>query len=151
MACGCGSEAVSELPPAAGPPARPVSVDAPGGPAVAVLAGRTRVLELRAPRTRKLLARAPAGVGPTHVAAVADRLYVTDTRGGALLVFTTRPKLALVRRVFLPGGPAGIRVDAARHRLWVTLTARREVVELAATGRPHPLLRLPTGDGSAAP
>ena len=75
---------------------------------------------------------------------MADRLYVADTQGGALLVFATRPKLALVRRVFLPGGPYGLALDPVRHRLWVTLTARNEVVSLPANGRPRPLVRLPT-------
>jgi DNA-binding beta-propeller fold protein YncE len=75
---------------------------------------------------------------------VADRLYVTDTQGGALLVFATRPKLTLTRRVFLPGAPYGIAVDLVRHRLWVTITARNEVVSLPANGRPRPLVRLPT-------
>ena len=53
-------------------------------------------------------------------------------------------KLELVRRVFLPGGPYGMALDPVRHRLWVTLTARNEVVSLPANGRPRPLVRLPT-------
>jgi DNA-binding beta-propeller fold protein YncE len=117
---------------------------AEGGHALAVVSVRERVLELYDPRTLKRIARVPAGVGPTHVVAVSDRLYVTDTRGGALLVFATRPELALVRRVYLPGGPYGIAHDPVRHRLWVTLTARNEVVSLPANGRPRPLVRLPT-------
>jgi DNA-binding beta-propeller fold protein YncE len=126
-----------------------VLVDTPGGRALAAVAGRARTLDLYDPRTHGRVARVAAGVGPTHVVAVGDRLYVTDTRGGALLVFVTRPKLALVRRVSLPGGPYAITVDPVRHRLWVTLTARNEVVSLAATGRPHPLARLPTVRGPA--
>ncbi|HEV7493943.1 hypothetical protein [Baekduia sp.] len=167
---GCGSAAVGELPPAAGPARAPVPVTPPAGRVVAfagapaallraasaepssvvsgrtqaVLAGRERALALVDPRTRQRIAHAAAGVGPTHVAAVADRLYVTDTRGGALLVFATRPQLALVRRVFLPGGPYAIAVDPVRHRLWVTLTARNEVVSLPANGRPRPVARLAT-------
>lgn len=111
---------------------------------LAVLAPRARTVALVDPRTQERLARVPAGLGPTHVLAVADRLYVTDTQGGALLVFATRPKLTLTRRVFLPGAPYGIAVDLVRHRLWVTLTARNEVVSLPANGRPRPLVRLPT-------
>jgi DNA-binding beta-propeller fold protein YncE len=122
--------------------ARPSAV-AVGG-ARAVLSGRERVLALVDPRTRKRLAQAAAGVGPARVAAVGDRLYVTDTAGGALLVFATRPRLALVRRVFLPGGPYAIAVDPVRHRLWVTLTARNEVVSLPANGRPRVVARRPT-------
>jgi DNA-binding beta-propeller fold protein YncE len=117
---------------------------ADSGRALAVVSVRERVLELYDPRTLKRTARVAAGVGPTHVVAVSDRLYVADTQGGALLVFATRPKLALVRRVFLPGGPYGMALDPVRHRLWVTLTARNEVVSLPANGRPRPLVHLPT-------
>jgi DNA-binding beta-propeller fold protein YncE len=117
---------------------------ADGGHALAVVSVRERVLELYDPQTLRRLARAPAGVGPTHVVAEADRLYVADTQGGALLVFATHPKLELVRRVDLPGGPYGIAIDPVRHRLWVTLTARNELVSLPANGRPRVILRLPT-------
>jgi DNA-binding beta-propeller fold protein YncE len=164
---GCGSQAIGELPPAAGPAHAPALTATPAGRTVAtgqaptglvfapptrtlvdgrlaVLAPRARKLDLLDPRTRKRLERVDAGVGPTHVLAVADRLYVTDTQGGALLVFATRPKLVLTRRVFLPGVPYGIAVDLVRHRLWVTLTARNEVLSLPANGRPRPLVRLPT-------
>jgi DNA-binding beta-propeller fold protein YncE len=114
-----------------------------GGRAVAVVSVRERAVELYDARTLRRLGRAPAGVGPTHaVSDERERLYVTDTAGDALLVFALRPKLALVRRVYLPGSPYGIALDSARRRLWVTLTARNEVVELPAHGRPHPLSRL---------
>jgi sugar lactone lactonase YvrE len=128
--------------PVATQPGGLASADA--GHALAVVSVRERVLELYDPRTLKRTARVAAGVGPTHVVAVGDRLYVADTAGGALLVFATRPKLALARRVFLPGGPYGLAVDPVRHRLWVTLTARNEVVSLPANGRPRPLAHLPT-------
>lgn len=167
---GCGSAAVGELPPAAGPEHAPEAAAAPAGRvvasagapaalrraargapsstvsggALAVLSPRARTLALVDPRTRRPLAQASAGVGPARVVAVADRLYVTDTRGGALLVFAKRPELALVRRVFLPGGPYAIAVDPVRHRLWVTLTARDEVVSLPANGRPRVVARRPT-------
>lgn len=117
---------------------------ADSGRALAVVSVRERVLELYDPHTLKRTASAAAGVGPTHVVAAGDRLYVADTQGGALLVFATHPKLALVRRVYLPGGPYGLALDPVRHRLWVTLTARNEVVSLPANGRPRPLVRLPT-------
>jgi DNA-binding beta-propeller fold protein YncE len=114
------------------------------GRLLAVVSRRERVLELYDPRTLKRVARAPAGVGPTTVAAEADRLYVADTLGGALLVFRVRPQLTLTRRVALPGSPYGLAVDPVRHRLWVTLTQRNELVSLPADDRPRPLLRLPT-------
>lgn len=164
---GCGSATIDELPPAAGPALAPPLTAPPAGRIVgagaarpgltfapptrtvvngrlALLAPRARTLELLDRRSHERLARVAAGVGPTHVVAVADRLYVTDTQGGALLVFATRPKLALTRRVFLPGAPYGLAVDPVRHRLWVTLTARNEVVSLPSNGRPRPLVRLAT-------
>jgi DNA-binding beta-propeller fold protein YncE len=116
------------------------------GRRVAVVSVRERVVELYDVETRRRLARVPAGVGPTHVVSEPrfDRLYVTDTSAGALLVFDTRPELELVRRVYLPGAPYGIALDEQRHRLWVTLTGTNEVVELPAHGRPHVLRRFPT-------
>jgi DNA-binding beta-propeller fold protein YncE len=116
-----------------------------GGRFVAVVSVRERVLELHDAHTLRRVGRAPAGVGPTHVARGGDRwLYVTDTRGGALLVYRIAPELELVRRLHLPGAPYGIAADPVRRRLWITLTARNEVVELPAHGRPHVLRRLPT-------
>lgn len=123
----------------------------PGGVAattlgqVAVVAVRERVVELFDARSGRSLAKQPAGVGPTHIATDGgDRLYVTDTDGDALLCFATRDGLQLRRRLALVGEPYGIALDPVRHRLWVTLTARNEVVELPAHGRPHPLRRFPT-------
>jgi hypothetical protein len=139
---GCGSAGVGQLPPAAGPP-RDVAALA-GGRTVTLL-GRERVLELRDARGRRL-GRAPAGVGPTHVACV-DRAgqrawcYVTDARGNALLVFAVNDGIAPARRYYLAGGPDGVSVDHARRRLLVTLRASHAVVELAAHGRPHVLRR----------
>ena len=49
-------------------------------------------------RTGRRLARAPAGVGPTNVVIRGRTRYATDTRGGALLVFSLRPRLELARR-----------------------------------------------------
>lgn len=71
-----------------------------------------------------------AGNGPTHT--VADRrgdLVVVDTRGDALLIFS--PSLRLLQTVHLSGTPYGMAYDEVRDQLWVTLTARNEVVSLA--------------------
>jgi hypothetical protein len=114
------------------------------GRLLAVVSRRERTLSLYDPRSLQRVAVADAGVGPTTVIAEADRLYVADTAGGALLVFQVHPKLTLTRRVDLPGGPYGLAVDTVRHRLWVTLTQRNLLVSLPANGRPHPLDRLPT-------
>ena len=79
----------------------------------------------------RVLGRAPAGQGPTHVASDGGRLFVVDTRGGAVLVYATRPALRLVSRFALPGTPYGVAIDSARRRLWVTLTATDQLAELA--------------------
>ncbi len=171
-AAGCGSvTAVGDLPPAAEPDRSPpldtrpagrvVALgDAPagvadlpqagrrtavdGGRTVAVVSARERVLEVYDATTRERLGRAPAGVGPTNVVAGSEgRVYVVDTTGDGLLVFETRPKLRLTRRLALRGAPYGLAVDPVRARLWVTLTATNEVVELAAGARPHKLATYP--------
>jgi DNA-binding beta-propeller fold protein YncE len=118
-----------------------------GGRLIAVVSVRERVLELYDARTLRRVARESAGVGPTHVACQADGgwCWVLDTQGDALLVFRVDgDRLELTRRLFLPGGPYGIAVDPGRLRLWVTLPARNEVVELPAHGRPHVVARHPT-------
>jgi DNA-binding beta-propeller fold protein YncE len=97
-------------------------------------------------RRLRLLARLPAGRGPTHV--VADNrghFVVADTRGNALLVFAAGPKPRRLGRMPLPGTPYGIAYDPTHDRLWVTLTARNELVGLDfVEGIPHVSVRLPT-------
>jgi hypothetical protein len=90
----------------------------PAGDAVAVVSVRERVLELYDARTLRRTGRAPAGIGPTHVAAAGAWLYVVDTSAGALLAYRREPELELVRRVHLPGTPYGIALDPTRRRLW---------------------------------
>lgn len=80
------------------------------------------------------LERLPAGAGPTHL--VADRrggLIVADTRGDALLFFDIDP-LAETARLELDGTPYGIAYDERADVLWVTLTARNEVVAFDLSG-----------------
>jgi hypothetical protein len=161
-AAGCGSLQDDRLPPPAAPAPAPALRVAPAGEVVAgtgqprpsrsapverdgvvVLRPRERRLELRAGDAAP--AEAPAGVGPTNVACLrTGPCYVIDTRGDALLVYALHPRLALVRRVFLPGAPFALALDRRRHRLYVTLTARNQLVELPAHGRPHVLRRWPT-------
>ncbi|MBJ7472513.1 MAG: hypothetical protein JHD16_14500, partial [Solirubrobacteraceae bacterium] len=50
----------------------------------------------------------------------------------------------LSRRVYVAGAPYGVATDETRKRLWVTLTARNELVEFGLHGRPHILQRIPT-------
>jgi len=112
---------------------------------LAVVSLETRALELYDPRTLRRLAHLPAGAGPTNVVAEGDRLYVADTRGDAVLVFGTDGRLTRVGRIALPGGaPYGLALDPVRRRLWVTLTARNEVVALPTDGSRAPAVHLPT-------
>lgn len=77
------------------------------------------------------VAELPAGAGPTHV--VADKrghLAVIDTRGGAVLLYELQPTVRQISRVELPGAPYGVAYDPVHDRLWVTLTARNEVIGL---------------------
>ena len=90
------------------------------GRLLAVVSVRERVLELYDPRTLRRVGRVPAGVGPTHVVANGDRLFVADTAGGALLVFRLRPSSSSCAASHLPGAPYGLAVDpvaqpAVRH------------------------------------
>jgi DNA-binding beta-propeller fold protein YncE len=130
---------------------RQVPVDVqPGGVAavgglVAAISVRAYTVELLDPRTLRGLGSQSAGEGPTHVVVDDDgRLYIADTRGDALIVFATRPRLRWIARVPLPGSPYGLASDAPRGRVWVTLTARNELVEVATGDRPRRVRALPT-------
>jgi DNA-binding beta-propeller fold protein YncE len=115
------------------------------GRALAVVSVRERVLELYDTDTLERIARAPAGAGPTHVVAGEGGLaYVIDTAGDGLLVFDTRGELRILRRYPLLGAPYGVAVDLRNGRLWVTLTERNQVVELATSARPHELATYPS-------
>lgn len=92
------------------------------------------------------IAELPAGAGPTHV--VADRrghLVVIDTRGDAVVRYELSPQPRQIGRIDLPGTPYGVSYDPVRDRLWVTLTARNEVVGLDLGAKPPVITqRLPT-------
>jgi DNA-binding beta-propeller fold protein YncE len=106
----------------------------PGGLAadgmLAVIGVRFRKLQLYDAVALQPLASAAAGVGPTHVVWAAHRLYVADTQGESVLVFSTQPRLEFIGRVPLAGAPYGLALDAQRKHLWVTLTASSTLVEL---------------------
>lgn len=96
---------------------------------------------------RERIAELAAGRGPTH--AIADkhgRIAVVDTRGGALLIYALGSRPHQVARLPLPGGPYGVAYDPTRDRLWVTLTAFNELVEIDMSGGKTPKVerRLPT-------
>ena len=124
----------------------------PGGVAVTpeglvgVVTVRGLTLEVFEEDTLESLGRVDAGEGPTHVVAGPEnRFYVTDTRGGALLVYEARPELEQLDRISLPGSPYGIAVDLERNHLWVTLTAENRVVQYDLDeSPPREIARYPT-------
>jgi DNA-binding beta-propeller fold protein YncE len=110
-----------------------------------VVSVRERVVEVFDAATGERTGRAPAGVGPTHaVSDGGDYLFVTDTAGGALLVYHLRPRLELIRRYPLPDSPYGIAIDNRRHRMYVTQTGRNQLSELIVGGRPSLVRRYST-------
>jgi DNA-binding beta-propeller fold protein YncE len=115
---------VRELP----APAQPGGVAAVGT-AVGVVGVRSHRLEVFDADSLRTLGSVPAGAGPTHADGSGSRLYVVDTLGGAVLVFTARPSPVRVAAVAAPGRPYGIAVDAQRQRLWVTETATNRLAE----------------------
>ncbi|MGH3735646.1 MAG: hypothetical protein ACRDT6_08490 [Micromonosporaceae bacterium] len=75
-----------------------------------------------------------AGNGALHVIADAKgRFVVADTRDGELLIFTTGP-LYLRQRYPVPGSPYGMAYDPKRNVVWVTLTAKNQVVGFDLSG-----------------
>jgi DNA-binding beta-propeller fold protein YncE len=115
------------------------------GRQVAVVSVRERVVETFDAATGERTGRAPAGVGPTHAASDnGDYLFVTDTAGGALLVYHLRPELELIRRYPLPGSPYGVAIDNVRHLMYVTQTALNQLTELTVGGRPSLVARYAT-------
>ncbi|MBF6328381.1 YncE family protein [Nocardia transvalensis] len=101
---------------------------AAAGDAVAVLdRDQTSLTQLALDRDRPGLALR-AGQGATNL--VADhfgRLLVTDTAGGALLVYTADP-LVLRQRFPVGSSPYALAYDQRSDTVWVTLTGSNEVV-----------------------
>jgi DNA-binding beta-propeller fold protein YncE len=121
-----------------------------GGRIIAVVAVKQRVLELYDAKTLRRIASEPAGVGPTHVVCRDEGIcYVADTTGKAVLIFVYADgKLELQRRQYLSSQPYGIALDQERYRVWVTLPAKNQLVELRArtqsrTGRIYPTVEQP--------
>jgi DNA-binding beta-propeller fold protein YncE len=121
-----------------------------GGRIIVVVAVKQRVIELYDARTLERLASEPAGVGPTHVVCRDEGIcYVADTTGRSVLIYEWRDgKLELLRRQYLSSQPYGIALDEDRYRVWVTLPAKNQLVELRArtksrTGRIYPTVQQP--------
>ena len=125
---------------------------APGGLAatndglVGVIGVRGLELEIFEASTLESQGRAEAGEGPTHVVVGPDnRFYVTDTRGGAILIYEARPEPEQTNRIPLPGSPYGIAIDPEREHLWVTLTEENQLVQFTLEGGTlRELARYPT-------
>jgi DNA-binding beta-propeller fold protein YncE len=115
------------------------------GPAVAVVAVRARRLQLFDAATLHLVADVPLAGGPSHVAAFGDQIYVVDTGGTHVRVFSRLPHLHQIGSVRVPASPLGMAVDAAHSRLWLTCTAGNRLVELSLVGSlPRLVANLPT-------
>jgi DNA-binding beta-propeller fold protein YncE len=118
---------------------------AAAGDKLAIVSVRAYTVELLDPDTLRGGGSQSAGLGPTHAAVDAeDRVWITDTRGDALIAYATRPRLKFVARVPLTGSPYGLAVDRRRGRVWVSLTARNELVEVDASDKPRRRRTLPT-------
>lgn len=77
----------------------------------------------------------PAGGGPTHALALErGTVLVTDTSGGALLLYDVAGKPKQIRSVQLSGRPYGTAYDAGRHRVFITATADNLLVEYRLDG-----------------
>lgn len=111
-------------------PVQPGGVVASGG-LVGVIAVAERVLTVYDPQSLEELGSTDVGTGPTHIVAAGKRAFVTDTQGDAILEFKLAASPKLVSRTPLDGTPYGLAIDPERERLWVTLTARNQAVELA--------------------
>ncbi len=83
------------------------------GDVVAVVSVRANVVETYDRRTLERLSTQNVGYGPSHVVAGEDgRLYIADTRGGGISVFSTRPRLRFEQRI----DPAGQALRDRRRR-----------------------------------
>lgn len=109
----------------------------PGG--VAATAGRVGAVDVRGAlvyvydaSTGRRVGTVRVGAGPSHDVTIAPGLVaVADTRGNAVYVVAFGATPRVVGHIAAPGSPYGLAADPARHRLWVTLTGRNQVVGFA--------------------
>jgi YD repeat-containing protein len=97
--------------------------------------------------TRQQVAQGPVGLKLTHAVGMSgDLAAFADTDGGAVFVERIDPQLAQVAKIDAPGKPYGLAYDAARRRLYVTLTASNLVrlIDVSDATRPRILGDVPT-------
>jgi DNA-binding beta-propeller fold protein YncE len=114
---------------------------AAAGNSVGVLDVRKNDLTVYDADRLTVVGSAPAGAGPTHLAADRHgRMIAADTRGDAVRVFTVLPTPREVATIAQRGGPYGIAYDGARDRLWVASSGTNEVIGYDMSG-PAPVLQ----------
>jgi DNA-binding beta-propeller fold protein YncE len=97
--------------------------------------------------THRQMAHGPVGMKLTHAVAVSgDLAAFADTDGGAVFVERIDPQLAQVAKIDAPGKPYGLAYDAARRRLYVTLTAFNlmRMIDISDPTKPRVLGDVPT-------
>jgi len=89
---------------------------------------RARLLHVL--RGDREIAALPAGAGPTHALALTTgTVLVTDTSGGALLLYDVSGAPHQIGSEPLPGRPYGTAYDAVRSRVFITATQDNLLVE----------------------
>lgn len=113
---------------------QPGGLDTAGG-RVAVADVRGNALYVFDAKTQRQIAVLPAGAGPTHVVRVGPTtVAVADTRGDAVLLYDLSGHPKLLYRLPMAGGPYGLAADPGRHRLWVALSGRNQLVRVDVDG-----------------
>jgi YD repeat-containing protein len=97
--------------------------------------------------TRQLVTHGQVGMKLTHAVAMSgDLAAFADTDGGAVFVEHIDPQLAQIAKIDAPGKPYGLAYDAARRRLYVTLTASNlmRMIDISDATKPRVLGDVPT-------
>jgi YD repeat-containing protein len=97
--------------------------------------------------TLRQMAQGRVGVKLTHAVAISGDLGAfVDTDGGAVFVERIDPQLAQVAKIDAPGKPYGLTYDAARRRLYVTLTGSNlmRLIDISDATKPRILGDVPT-------
>lgn len=104
-------------------PVQPGGIAAVDDRYLAVIAVSERVLQVYGLDNYGRLGSIPAGVGPTHIEALGNEVFVADTEGDQLRRFRIDDEPEEVGSIPAPGAPYGIAIDPRRKIVWVTLTA----------------------------